>query len=141
MNDVQYGPAGRYARQVVRWVESGARYATRSCRGVGVSELYGRRNSITKVRVTLVIELRRPYSSDTPTPLQDRVAYLAPDSTHRTTCLAYLPAGPYWTSFILGKLEARYEGFAVAGFAQWLEAGLGPCAFYAAYGTPGRSVE
>ncbi len=95
----------------------------------------------TKVRVTLVIELQRPYSSDTPTPLQDRVAYLAPDSTHRTTCLAYLPAGPYWTSFILGKLEARYEGFAVARFAQWLEAGLGPCAFYAAYGTPGRSVE
>ena len=90
----------------------------------------------TKVRVTLVIELQRPYSSDTPTPLQDRVAYLAPDSTHRTTCLAYLPAGPYWTLFILGK---RHEGF--GRFAQWLEAGLGPCAFYAAYGTPGRSVE
>ncbi len=95
----------------------------------------------TKVRVTLVIELQRPYSSDTPTPLQDRVAYLGPDSTHRTTCLAYLPAGPYWTRFILSKLDARYEGFAVAGFAQWLEAGLGPCAFYAAYGTPGRPVE
>ena len=91
----------------------------------------------TKVRVTLVIELQRPYGSgDTPTPLQDRVAYLAPDSTHRTTCLAYLPAGTYWTLFILGK---RHEG--VGRFAQWLEAGLGPCAFYAAYGTPGRPVE
>jgi len=96
----------------------------------------------TKVRVTLVIELQRSSgSADSPTPLQDRVAYLTPDSTDRTTCMASLPAGPYWTSFILGKLEARYEGFAVARLAQWLEAGLGPCAFYAAYGTPGRSVE
>lgn len=92
----------------------------------------------TKVRVTLVIELQRPYGSDTPTPLQDRVAYLAPDSTHRTTCLAYLPAGPYWTLFILGKREANEN---LGRFAQWLEAGLGPCAFYASYGTPGRPVE
>ena len=93
----------------------------------------------TKVRVTLVIELQRPYSSETPTPLQDRVAYLAPDSTHRTTCMLYLPAGPYWTRFILGKPEARREGF--GRFAPWLQAGLGPCAFYAAYGTPGRPVQ
>jgi hypothetical protein len=94
----------------------------------------------TKVRVTLVIELQRPSgSADTPTPLQDRVAYLAPDSTHRTTCLAYVPAGPYWTSFILGKREDQHEVH--VRFARWLEAGLGPCAFYAAYGTPGRPVE
>jgi len=93
----------------------------------------------TKVRVTLVIELQRPSgSADSPTPLQDRVAYLAPDSTHRTTCLAYVPAGPYWTSFILGKLDARLRQH--EGFVQWLQAGLGPCAFYAAYGTPGRPV-
>jgi len=103
-------------------------------RGLGLAE--------TKVRVTLVIELQRPNgSAKSPTPLQDRVAYLAPDSAHRTTCMAYLPAGPYWTSFILGKLEARYEGFAVARFAQWLQASVGPCAFYAAYGTPGRPVQ
>ena len=100
-------------------------------RGLGFAE--------TKVRVTLVIELQRPYSLDTPTPLQDRVAYLAPDSTHRTTCLAYLPAGTYWTLVILGKREARHDGF--GRFAQWLAAGLGPCAFYAAYGTPGTPVE
>jgi hypothetical protein len=94
----------------------------------------------TKVRVTLVIELQRPHgSADTPTPLQDRVAYLAPDSAHRTTCMAYLPAGPYWTSFILGKRDARFPQH--EAFVRWLEAGLGPCAFYAAYGTPGRSVE
>lgn len=96
-------------------------------RGLGLGE--------TKVGVTLVIELQRPSgSADSPTPLQDRVAYLTPDSTDRTTCIASLPAGPYWTSFLLGKRDTRYFG----GFAQWLQAGLGPCAFYAAYGTPGR---
>jgi hypothetical protein len=94
----------------------------------------------TKVRVTLVIELQQPYgSANRPTPLRDRVAYLAPDSTHRDICMAYLPAGSYWTLFILGKREARHEGF--GRFAQWLQAGLGPCAFYAAYGTPGRPVQ
>jgi hypothetical protein len=40
--------------------------------------------------------------------------------------------------FILGQRDARHEGF--GRFAQWLQAGLGPCAFYAAYGTPGRPV-
>jgi hypothetical protein len=93
----------------------------------------------TKVRVTLVIELQRPFgSANSPTPLQDRVAYLTPDSTDRTTCMASLPAGPYWTLVILGQRDARHEGF--GRFAQWLQAGLGPCAFYAAYGTPGRPV-
>ncbi len=101
-------------------------------RGLGLAE--------TKVRVTLVIELQRPNgSADSPTPLQDRLAYLAPDSAHRTTCMAYLPAGSYWTLFILGKRDARHEGF--GRFAQWLQAALGPCAFYAAYGTPGRPVQ
>jgi len=94
----------------------------------------------TKVRVTLAIELQRPYASvDAPTPLQDRVAYLAPDSTHRTDCIAYLPAGAYWTSFILGKRDAMQDR--LGRFAQWLQAGLGPCAFYAAYGNPGRHVQ
>ena len=99
-------------------------------RGLGLGE--------TKVRVTVVIELQRPGSVDTPTPLQDRVAYLTPDTTDRTTCMVSLPAGAYWTLFILGKRDARHEGF--GRFAQWLQAGLGPCAFYAAYGTPGRPV-
>jgi len=101
-------------------------------RGLGLAE--------TKVQVTLVIELQRPNgSANRPTPLQDRVAYLPPDSTHRTICMAYLPAGPYWTLVILGKRDARHEGF--GRLAQWLQAGLGPCAFYAAYGTPGRPVQ
>jgi len=101
-------------------------------RGLGLGE--------TKVRVTLVVALQQPSGpADSPTPLQDRVAYLTPDSTDRTTCIASLPAGPYWTLVIQGKRDARHEGF--GRFAQWLQAGLGPCAFYAAYGTPGRPVQ
>jgi len=92
----------------------------------------------TKVRVAVVIELARPPNvADRPKPA-DLAAYLAPDSTDRTTCIALLPAGPYWTRFLLGKLEARSAGF--GGFPRWLQAGLGPCAFYAAYGTPAKPV-
>ena len=92
----------------------------------------------TKVRIAVVLELARPRAVvDRPTPAEG-AAYLAPDSTDRTTCIALLPAGPYWTRFLLGKLEARYAGF--GGFPRWLQAGLGPCAYYAAYGTPGKPV-
>ena len=92
----------------------------------------------TKVRVAVVLELARPPNvADRPKP-SDLAAYLAPDSTDRTTCIALLPVDPYWTRFVLGKLEARYAGF--GGFPRWLQAGLGPCAFYAAYGTPGKPV-
>ena len=92
----------------------------------------------TKVRVAVVLELARPRAMvDRPSPAEG-AAYLAPDSTDRTTCIALLPAGPYWTRFLLGKREARNAGF--GGFPRWLQAGLGPCAFYAAYGTPGKPV-
>ena len=93
----------------------------------------------TKVRVAFVIELARPPNvADRPTPAT-LAAYLAPDSTDRTTCIALLRAGPYWARFLVGKREVRDTGF--GGFAQWLQAGLGPCAFYAAYGNPGRHVQ
>jgi len=92
----------------------------------------------TKVRVAFVIELARPPNvADRPTPATV-AAYLAPDSTDRTTCIALLQAGPYWARFLVGKREMRDTGF--GGFAQWLQAGLGPCAFYAAFGTPGKPV-
>ena len=92
----------------------------------------------TKIRIAVVIELAQPRNvANRPTP-PERAAYLAPDSTDRTTCIALLPAGPYWTRYLLGKREAPDAWF--GGFAQWLQAGLGPCAFYAAYGTPGKPV-
>ena len=70
-------------------------------------------------------------------PAQNRVAYLAPDSTDRTTCIAFLPANNFWTSVLLMHAPRQMEP---QWLGRWLQSGLGPCAFYAAYGTPGRSV-
>ena len=94
----------------------------------------------TKVSVALILELSepRPPTGD-PAPEQDQIAYLEPDSTNRTTCLAFVPVGPYWTRFILGTQKSDQARMRTR-FVQWLSAGLGPCAFYAAYGTPGRPV-
>lgn len=90
----------------------------------------------TKVRVAVVIELAAARGSiDRPSSDQDGPSYLAPDSTDRTTCVVFLPAGPYWTRIMTGSQRA-----VPVRFAQWLQAGLGPCAFYASYGTPGKPV-
>src|SRR2546426_595997 len=58
-------------------------------------------------------------------------AYLFPDSSDRTTCVALIPAWQ-WTRTPAGMAPATME--------YWLRTGLGPCAFYAVYGAPGRGV-
>jgi len=99
-------------------------------RGLGLGE--------TKVRAVLVIGLEHaPGAIEGPTPDQNRVAFLTPDSTDRTTCIAYLPANNFWTAVLLGHAPRHMEP---QWLERWLQSGLGPCAFYAAYGTPGRSV-
>jgi hypothetical protein len=92
----------------------------------------------TKIRVVVVIELaRRVPAGSGSAPTQEGQMYLEPDSTARTTCVALVPAGRYWTRFILGAPgDARTR----AQFSRWLKAGLGPCAFYATYGAPGKPV-
>ena len=89
---------------------------------------------VTKISVGLVVDPRRYVSATAAeTPSQDFAspAYLFPDSSDRTTCLALIPAWQ-WTRTPAGIAPARME--------DWLRTGLGPCAFYAAYGTPGRGV-
>jgi len=99
-------------------------------RGLGLGE--------TKVRAVLVIALEHaPGAIEGPTPDQNRVAFLTPDSTDRTTCIAFLPANNFWTAVLLGHAPRHMEP---QWLERWLQSGLGPCAFYAAYGTPGRSV-
>jgi hypothetical protein len=92
----------------------------------------------TKVSVALIIQ-RMSVSSrgDRPVPAEQTAAYLAPDSTDRTTCIAVVTAGRWWTRIFTGDLRGRVPFDALV---QTLKAGLGPCAFYAAYGTPGKSV-
>ena len=93
----------------------------------------------TKVRVVVILQLAVTSPvHDRPTIDEGIAAYLAPDSTDRTTCIAMLPAGNYWTRVVRGaEVSGRLPFDAVV---QTLKAGLGPCAFYAAYGAPGRSV-
>lgn len=92
----------------------------------------------TKIGILVVIDLAA-VSADRPAsaPEQEAPLYLEPDSTDRATCVALVPAGRYWSRVILGEpINDRWRG----QFGQWLKATLGPCAFYATYGAPSRTV-
>jgi hypothetical protein len=94
----------------------------------------------TKVRVAVILQLAAgSQDRDRPLPEEGRAAYLTPDSTDRTTCIAVVSAGSYWTRILTGD-ERAPRRVTFAALVQSLKAGLGPCAFYAAYGTPGKSV-
>ncbi|OLC78144.1 MAG: hypothetical protein AUH78_03045 [Gemmatimonadetes bacterium 13_1_40CM_4_69_8] len=94
----------------------------------------------TKVRVAVILQLAAgSQGRDRPLPEEGRAAYLTPDSTDRTTCIAVVSAGSYWTRILTGD-ERAPRRVSFAALVQSLKAGLGPCAFYAAYGTPGKSV-
>jgi hypothetical protein len=62
--------------------------------------------------------------------------YLLPDSTDRTTCLAQLPAGFLRRALVNGQTHPVTP----LRIRTWLESGLGPCAFYAAFGIPGSRI-
>jgi hypothetical protein len=92
----------------------------------------------TKIGVLVVIELASPSADrSTSAPQQEAPMYLEPDSTDRATCVALVPAGRYWSRVMLGEpMNPRWRG----QFVRWLKASLGPCAFYAMYGAPSRTV-
>jgi len=92
---------------------------------------------VTKVSVGLVVDLRRYVSNAGETPSQDveSPAYLFPDSSDRTTCVALIPAWR-WTGTLAAQPPVRSQEV-----KDWLRTGLGPCAFYAVYGAPGKGVQ
>jgi hypothetical protein len=95
----------------------------------------------TKVRVALVIQLASSSPArDRPRADEGLAAYLAPDSTDRTTCIASVSLGRYWTRYFAGDTGIIRVRLPFEALVQSLKAGLGPCAFYAAYGTPSKSV-
>ncbi|MGH7529586.1 MAG: hypothetical protein ACREMN_04325 [Gemmatimonadales bacterium] len=117
------------APQVTRRVEA---WMDTVWRRIGLAE--------TKVRVHLVLDLSQAVgASATPRPERAGAAYLAPDSTDRTTCIAIARPGSYWTRFILDPASGR-ERASGPQFLEWLQASLGPCGFYAAFGTPAKPV-
>lgn len=78
----------------------------------------------TKVTLVLVLDLVATLGAQR--------TYVLPDSTDRTTC-AMWESGTYWI-----RAGRPFPGG--PNFKPWLQNVLGPCAFYAAFGSPGRPV-
>jgi len=80
--------------------------------------------SETKVAVVFVLDLAAAPGSER--------TYVFPDSTDRTACAVW-QSGGWW-------IRAGRPLPSGANFGAWLQNALGPCAFYAAFGSPGRPV-
>ncbi len=101
-----------------------------------------RRLGLGATKVTVVVIVPLPFTTvrafGAATPVQEQVggaSYLLPDSTDRTTCGVFLPAGYLLLTLVrTGRLER------IEQFRESLKNSLGPCAFYAAYGNPGKPV-
>jgi hypothetical protein len=94
---------------------------------------------VTKVSVGVILEVpstRPPPSGDRPKGADAGPVFLLPDSIDRATCVVLVPVG-YWIRRALDQEPAVRDSMLVES----LRGGLGPCAFYAAYGTPGASVK
>jgi hypothetical protein len=89
----------------------------------------------TKISVALVIDPIEGSDAALPPEESWGPSYLLPDSANRTLCLIRLSVSTGWRRAILRQSFARDNWL-----QQWLKANLGPCAFLAAYGMPGRSV-
>ena len=93
-----------------------------------------------KVAVALVIVRDTASQAGPDTPAlsrKDAPLYLFPDSLHRDMCLAVIHEG-----FMGRRLFAsQHVGAADStSLFRWLMGGIGPCAFYGAYGIPGREI-
>jgi hypothetical protein len=89
-----------------------------------------------KVAVGVVVDFWRPGgtgTAETPKRPHDG-GYLLPDSTDRATCIALIPAW-YWGRVLAAGAQARHRQA-----EEWVRSGLGWCAFFAAYGAPGKAV-
>jgi hypothetical protein len=85
--------------------------------------------NVTKISVGVVLDIR------TGSQRASSSLYLLPDSSHRSSCIALLPAAYWGRSLLAGTLPSP-----IARFQAWLQNGLGPCAFYAAFGSPGGAI-
>lgn len=82
---------------------------------------------VSKVAVGVIVDFwqtPRTGTDSTPKMPSGPVGYLLPDSSDRATCVALIPVW-YWTRALLEERLGR---------------GLGPCAFFARWGVPGKPV-
>ena len=96
--------------------------------GLGVSKI--------SVGVVVNVVFGRPARGDSPAHMPAAAAFLLPDSTDRTTCMAYVPI-TYWGR--PGVLMMPHPT-PTATLTELLRDGLGTCAYFAAFGTPGHDV-
>lgn len=93
-----------------------------------------------KVAVALVIDRNDgPAPTDAPSMQRgESNQYVFPDSLHRDLCLAIVhdeyAARRFFDPHRTKPLELRNE-------IRWIAQGLGPCAFYGAFGIPSRQIE
>jgi hypothetical protein len=97
---------------------------------------------VTKISVAVVLRVGSPTArADEPsaaagsTSYAGATAYLLPDSADRNTCVVLL-AGWYWKHALFDQPHPAPN----RRFTDWLQTGLGPCAFYAGFGRPGREI-
>jgi hypothetical protein len=87
----------------------------------------------TKITVGVVLDHIEETDPSLPREQSWGPSYLLPDSTDRTVCLVRLVANSAWRRAV--RRESSNEWL-----RPWLKSSLGPCAFLAAYGMPGRPV-
>lgn len=91
---------------------------------------------LAETKITVGVVLDQLEASDTSMPREESwgPAYLLPDSANRAVCLVRLGR----TATLRRAIQR--ESSSNAWLRPWLKSSLGPCAFLAAYGMPGRSV-
>ena len=89
----------------------------------------------TKISVGLVVD--STGSGEATMPLEPAsITYLLPDTANRTLCVARVVENLGWRNAILRSSAGPQEEW----LRRWLKGLLGPCAFFAAYGTPSKPV-
>ena len=96
------------------------------------------RVGVSKISVGVVVRVifNRPPSGESPAHMPAAPAFLLPDSTDRSTCLAYVPV-IYWER--PGLLKQTHPA-PTYDLAELLRNGLGTCAYFAAFGAPGQEI-
>ena len=93
---------------------------------------------VSKISVGVVVRVifDRPPGGKSPARMPASVAFLLPDSTDRSTCLAYVPIIYEGRP---GPLKQNHP-MATSELVELLRNGLGTCAYFAAFGAPGQEV-
>jgi hypothetical protein len=93
--------------------------------------------AVTKVSVGVVLWVGRTAARADEPARNEAQAYLLPDSIDRTSCIVLLPLDTMWGP---GR-SLRTTPAATQDLTDYLKNGMGPCAFHAAFGNPGRTVK